>query len=92
MVLFITLAQSGLFYKHITIINYDSSIVSKFGASLTDDARAVIYDRHMFIVQTTGVFAICKYFLAKSNIFRQGESLHPNWGTLKCGSEKLDLA
>ncbi len=44
----------GVCYKHITIVNYDSSIVSKFEASLTDDARVVIYDRHMFIVQATG--------------------------------------
>jgi hypothetical protein len=33
------------------IVNYDSNIVKKFGASLTDDARVVIYDFHMFIVQ-----------------------------------------
>ncbi len=46
---------SSLYYKHITIINYDSSIVNKFGASLPDDARVVIYDRHVFIVQATGV-------------------------------------
>ncbi len=44
---------SGLYYKHIRILNYDSSMVNKFGASLTDDARVVIYDRHMFIVQAT---------------------------------------
>jgi hypothetical protein len=44
----------GMYYKHITIVNYDSSIVSKFGASLTDDARVVIYYHHMFIVQATG--------------------------------------
>jgi hypothetical protein len=37
------------------IINYDSSIVNRLGASLTDDARVIIYDRHMFIVQATGV-------------------------------------
>ncbi len=35
------------------IINYDSSIINKLGASLTDDARVVIYDCHMFIVQAT---------------------------------------
>ena len=27
-------------------------------ASLTDDARVIIYDRHMFIVQATGVNVI----------------------------------
>jgi len=37
-----------------TIINDDARIVNKFDASLTDDARVVIYDHHMFIVQATG--------------------------------------
>ncbi len=37
------------------IMNDDSSIVNKLGASLTDDARVVIYDCHMFIVQATGI-------------------------------------
>ncbi len=40
-----------------TIINEDSRVLNKLKTSLTDDARIVIYDRHMFIVQTTGVFA-----------------------------------
>jgi hypothetical protein len=44
----------GLFYKHIAIVNYDSRIVNKLGASLTDDARVIIYDRHVFIVQAIG--------------------------------------
>ncbi len=44
---------SGLCYKHIMILNDDSSIVNEFEASLTDDARVVIYDRHMFIVKVT---------------------------------------
>ncbi len=30
-----------------------TSIVNKFEASLTVDARFTIYDRHMFIVQAT---------------------------------------
>ncbi len=37
------------------IVNYDSSVVNKFGASLTNNARVVIYDRHMSIVQATDV-------------------------------------
>ncbi len=45
---------SGLYYIRITIVNYDSSIVNKLGASLIDDTRVIIYDRHMFIVQATG--------------------------------------
>jgi hypothetical protein len=35
------------------IINDDSRVVNKLEASLTDDARVVIYERHMFIVQST---------------------------------------
>ncbi len=46
--------SSGLYYKHITIVNYASSIVNKLEALLTDDNRVVIYDRHVFIVQATG--------------------------------------
>jgi hypothetical protein len=42
---------SGLYYKHITIINDDSSDISKWFESLIDDARVIIYDRNMFIVQ-----------------------------------------
>jgi hypothetical protein len=37
------------------IINYASSIVNKLKALLTDDARVVIYDHHVFIVQATDV-------------------------------------
>ncbi len=36
-----------------TIINDDSRVVNKLEASLTDDARLVIYNGHMFIVQAT---------------------------------------
>jgi hypothetical protein len=43
------------YYNHMTNINDDSSIISKFVASLTDDARVVSYDRHVFIAQATGV-------------------------------------
>ncbi len=34
-----------------TIVSDDSRIINKLEASLTDDARFVTYDRHMFIVQ-----------------------------------------
>ncbi len=37
------------------IINYASSGVNKFKASLIDDARVVIHDCHMFIVQAISV-------------------------------------
>ncbi len=43
----------GLYYKPMTSINDDARIINKLDALLTEDARVVIYDRHMFIVQAT---------------------------------------
>jgi hypothetical protein len=37
-----------------TIVNDDSRVINKLETSLTDVARVVIYDCHMFIVQATG--------------------------------------
>jgi hypothetical protein len=45
----------GLYYKPVMIVNDDSRVVNKLEASLTDDARVVIYNHHMLIVQATGV-------------------------------------
>ncbi len=45
----------GMYYKPITVVNYDSSIINKLETSLIDEARVIIYDHHMFIVQATGV-------------------------------------
>jgi hypothetical protein len=47
-------AHTSLYYKHITVMDDDSSIINKFGASLTDDA-IIIYNRNMFTVQATGL-------------------------------------
>ena len=44
---------SGLYYKPITIINDDSRVINKLETSVTDDARFIIYEHHMFIVQAT---------------------------------------
>ncbi len=38
-----------------TIVSYASSIVNKLKALLTDHARVIIYDYHVFIVQATGI-------------------------------------
>ncbi len=38
------------------IVNDDARVINKLEASLTDDARVIIYNRHMFIVQATAVF------------------------------------
>jgi hypothetical protein len=35
------------------IVNDNSSIVNKLETSVIDDARVIIYDHHMFIVQAT---------------------------------------
>jgi hypothetical protein len=35
------------------IVNDDSMVITKLETSLTDHARVIIYDRHMFIVQAT---------------------------------------
>ncbi len=37
--------------EHLTIVNDDSRVITKLEASLTDDARVIIYDRRMFMVQ-----------------------------------------
>jgi hypothetical protein len=40
------------------IINDDSRVINRLETSLTHNARVVIYDRHMFIVQRPGP-ALC---------------------------------
>ncbi len=49
----------GLYYKHVTIVKYASSGVNKLKAELNDDARVVIYDHHMFILQATAWYLLC---------------------------------
>jgi hypothetical protein len=41
----------GLYYKPMMIVHVNSRVVNKLETSLTDDARVVIYDHHMFMVQ-----------------------------------------
>jgi hypothetical protein len=55
---------SGLYYKHVMIVNYASSGINKLRASLNDDVRVVINDCHMFIVQAT----------------EEGEQIRPKFG------------
>ncbi len=45
---------SGLHYEHTMIINYASSIANNIEALFTGDARVIIYNRQVFIVQATG--------------------------------------
>ncbi len=56
---------SGLYYKAMMIVNYDSRVIIKLETSLTDDIRVVIHDRHMFIVQATAVCVGTSHFLCE---------------------------
>jgi hypothetical protein len=56
--------SSGLYYKHMMIVNENSRVVNKLEALLIDDARVIIYDRHMFIVQPTDVYTFHRRMLA----------------------------
>ena len=44
---------SGLYYKHVTIVNDDSSVISKRSFKLIDDPRVIIFDLQRFIIQAT---------------------------------------
>ncbi len=37
-----------------TIVNDDSRVINKLETSLTDNARVIIYNCHMFMAQATG--------------------------------------
>ncbi len=52
---------SGFYYKHITIVKYYSSVVNKFGVSLTDDARVIMYNCHM--LKYTDLVSLAQNFL-----------------------------
>jgi hypothetical protein len=52
--------NSDLYYKPMMIVNDDSRVINKPEASLTDDARVIIYNHHMFKVQATGWFTTIK--------------------------------
>jgi hypothetical protein len=43
----------GLYYKHVTILNDVSIVISKWSFKLIDDPRVIIYDCHWFIIQAT---------------------------------------
>jgi hypothetical protein len=49
----LVLLTSGLYYEPMKIVNDASRVINKLETSLTDDARVVIYDCHMFTVQAT---------------------------------------
>ncbi len=44
----------AFYYKHITVVNDDSSVISEWHSSCIDDVRVIILDHNMFIIQATG--------------------------------------
>ncbi len=71
----------GLYYKPITIVNDNSSIVNKLVNSLIDSPRVTIYVYHMFIVQATEQYQSPPL----PNTNKQGMSqlkYNPNWTLL----------
>ena len=58
----------GQYYKPMMIVNDDSRVINKLEASLIDDARVIIYNRHMFIVLATGVVFTALHFLRNLRI------------------------
>ncbi len=48
-----TIFTCRLYSKPMTIENDDSWVVNQLETSLTGNARVIIYDHHMFIVQAT---------------------------------------
>jgi hypothetical protein len=85
MVLFVTLStvkhssvkeqSSGLYYKLKKIVNDDSRVINKLEALLIDDARFIIYGRHVFIVQATD----CSTFI----FINLPSKIKPDWKWLQ---------
>jgi len=69
---------SGLYYKPITIVNDDSTIVNKLKTSLIDNSRVVIYNLHMFIVHVTTSTSLSKQPAHKlNNQAKSKKEFHP---------------
>ncbi len=71
----------GLHYKHVTIINDASSIISEWSFKLIDDLRVVIYNCHRFIIQATDLLiGLC--VSGEAPIHPSGNS--PKWQFTEC--------
>ncbi len=49
---------SGFYYKHMTIVNDDSSVINMWSFKLIDGPRVVTYNRHKFIMQATEMWGL----------------------------------
>jgi hypothetical protein len=60
------------------IVNGDSRVINKLEASFTDDARVIIYNHHLFIVQATG-FCDMDIFVSSTEILKINQEVfcHP---------------
>ncbi len=65
------------------IVNDDSRVINKLETSLTDDARVIIYDRCMFIVQATGIIIQNLFFFA-TDAFKAKMCRWERWELILC--------
>ena len=70
----------GLYYKHVTIVNDNSSVDSKWSLKLIDDPRVVIYDCHRFIVQASEKLDVVESSVKNMTQWR-GENVCPTIGS-----------
>jgi hypothetical protein len=49
---------TDLYYKHVMIVNDNSSVINNWTFKLIDNARVVIYDSNRFILQATEAYII----------------------------------
>ncbi len=90
-----TVSINCLYYKPITVVNDDWSIVNIWLESLTDDTTVVIYDRNMFIIQATAEIVLSIFSFWNNSIFSfcsilLGNRLPVKWRRLDLGELKLD--
>ncbi len=55
-----------------TIVNDNARVINKLEASLADDARVIIYDHHMFIVQATELLGLSNVFFWFKQVLDRG--------------------
>ncbi len=53
---------ASLYYKHMMVVNDDTSAVSKWSSKFIDNTRVVSYDHNVFVIQATGlIFEISQW-------------------------------
>ncbi len=67
-------------------------IVNKFAASLADDARVVIYNCHMFIVQATGYYSRRTPLRSTPEMTKSISKVHQHYSRKRNGMKSLKIA